>query len=41
MAPIVYTAEGERITKLLWDETITELSFAHVGDVIQEVGQLS
>ncbi|GAW21727.1 hypothetical protein ANO14919_112510 [Xylariales sp. No.14919] len=34
-APVLYTAEGRRIAQRLWKETISELSFAGVGDVIE------
>jgi len=33
-APIVYTAEGEQISKRLWRETMEELSFAEVQDIV-------
>ena len=36
-APIVYTPEGERLAKILWDEVMAELSFAKVEDILQEV----
>ncbi|KAI0437182.1 hypothetical protein F4803DRAFT_539856 [Xylaria telfairii] len=35
MASVVYTAEGERMTQSLWKETMSELSFAGVEDVIE------
>ncbi|KAI0006453.1 hypothetical protein F4779DRAFT_21157 [Xylariaceae sp. FL0662B] len=38
MAPIIYKPEGEEIAKLLWKETMDELSFAGVEDII---GQFS
>jgi len=34
MAPIIYTPEGERIAKKLWDELLDELSFAGVRDIL-------
>ncbi|KAI0486794.1 hypothetical protein F4859DRAFT_466938 [Xylaria cf. heliscus] len=37
MAPIVYTAEGERMAQSLWKETMSELSFAGVEDVIEDL----
>ncbi|KAI1499772.1 hypothetical protein F5X99DRAFT_388569 [Biscogniauxia marginata] len=37
MAPIVYTAQGERIAKLLWQETMDELEFAHVSEIVQSL----
>ena len=37
MAPIIYRPEAKEIAKQLWDETMTELSFAHLEDVIEEV----
>ncbi|KAI0460521.1 hypothetical protein F5B21DRAFT_452179 [Xylaria acuta] len=35
MAPIVYTVEGGRMGQSLWKETMSELSFAGVEDVIE------
>ncbi|KAI0976121.1 NAD(P)-binding protein [Xylaria arbuscula] len=35
MAPIVYTAEGRQMAQRLWKETMSELSFAGVEDVIE------
>lgn len=37
MAPIVYKPEGQRIAKLLWEETLDEFSFAGVRDVIDGI----
>jgi len=37
MAPLIYRPEGENIAKQLWEETMTELSFAKVREVIHEV----
>lgn len=34
MAPIVYTAEGKHVAKLLWKETMDEFSFEGVEEVI-------
>ncbi|KAI1277675.1 hypothetical protein F5Y07DRAFT_362560 [Xylaria sp. FL0933] len=34
MAPIVYTAEGKQMAQRLWKETMSELSFAGVEDII-------
>lgn len=34
-APIVYTAEGRQMAQRLWKETMSELSFAGVEDVIE------
>ncbi|KAI1801964.1 putative short-chain dehydrogenase/reductase family protein [Daldinia bambusicola] len=34
MAPLVYAKEAEQITKQLWEETMKELSFAGVQDVV-------
>ncbi|RDL37303.1 NAD(P)-binding protein [Venustampulla echinocandica] len=34
MAPMIYTPEGERIAKKLWDELMDELSFAGVRDIV-------
>ncbi|KAL7931838.1 hypothetical protein V8C35DRAFT_103878 [Trichoderma chlorosporum] len=37
MAPIIYKPEAKEIGKQLWDETMAELSFAHLEEVIQQV----
>ncbi|KAJ2999381.1 hypothetical protein NUW58_g11 [Xylaria curta] len=37
MAPLVYTNEGEKIAEVLWRETMKELSFAHVEDIIKGI----
>ncbi|KAI0150550.1 NAD(P)-binding protein [Xylariaceae sp. FL1272] len=34
MAPFVYSQEGANVAQRLWDETLHELSFAAVGDII-------
>ncbi|KAI1086967.1 retinol dehydrogenase 12 [Rostrohypoxylon terebratum] len=34
-APLVYTSEGERLSKILWDEIMAELSFADVEDILR------
>ncbi|KAI0805303.1 hypothetical protein GGR55DRAFT_681212 [Xylaria sp. FL0064] len=34
LAPIVYTAEGKQMAQRLWKETMSELSFAGVEDII-------
>ncbi|KAF3019349.1 hypothetical protein E8E14_010648 [Neopestalotiopsis sp. 37M] len=39
-APFVYSEDGERVAKRLWDEVITELSFAKVGDILQNLQQI-
>lgn len=38
MAPIVYSEEAETITARLWEETMQELDFAHVRDIIKRLG---
>ncbi|KAL7624841.1 hypothetical protein AAE478_004055 [Parahypoxylon ruwenzoriense] len=38
MSPLVYTDQGKQIAKLLWQETMDELAFAGVGDIIQGLG---
>ncbi|KAI5867517.1 retinol dehydrogenase 12 [Durotheca rogersii] len=35
MSPLVYTDEGKQIAKLLWKETMDELAFAKVDDIIE------
>ncbi|KAI1208145.1 NAD(P)-binding protein [Annulohypoxylon truncatum] len=37
MAPIIYTAEGERIRDQLWKETMAEFSFAGAEDIIKDI----
>ncbi|KAI0379648.1 hypothetical protein F5Y04DRAFT_290239 [Hypomontagnella monticulosa] len=37
MAPIVYTTEGEYVTKLLWKETMNEFSFAGVEEAVRSM----
>lgn len=37
MAPIVYTAEGREISERLWKETMAELSFAGVENILKEI----
>ncbi|KAI1456432.1 NAD(P)-binding protein [Annulohypoxylon moriforme] len=37
MAPVVYTADGERIRNQLWKETMDEFSFAGVKDIIEDI----
>ncbi|KAI1075565.1 hypothetical protein F5B20DRAFT_379308 [Whalleya microplaca] len=39
MAPIIYKPEGEEIAKIIWKETMDELSFAGVSDIIQQLGK--
>lgn len=36
MPPFIYTPEGQQIAQLLWQETIDELSFACVGEIIDQ-----
>ncbi|KAH8646939.1 putative retinol dehydrogenase 12 [Tricladium varicosporioides] len=35
--PFVYTAEGDRVTKILWEETMAELSFAKVQQILSDL----
>jgi hypothetical protein len=37
MATLVYTDEGKQIAKKLWDETMRELAFAKVDEIIKQV----
>jgi hypothetical protein len=39
MAPFVYSTEGETIAKRLWQETMDELAFAGVVDIIKSYGE--
>ena len=34
MAPIVYKPDGQRIAKSLFEETLEELSFTNVKDIV-------
>jgi len=38
MAPIVYKAEGQRIAGQLWQETMDDLAFAHVAEIVKDLG---
>ena len=35
MAPFVYQPEGQRVAKQLYEETLNELSFAGVRDIVE------
>ncbi|EGE06038.1 short-chain dehydrogenase/reductase [Trichophyton equinum CBS 127.97] len=37
MAPFVYTDKGEEVAELLWEETMTELSFANVSEILEDL----
>ncbi|KAK3293089.1 uncharacterized protein B0H64DRAFT_476684 [Chaetomium fimeti] len=37
MAPMIYTKDEEKVSDQLWKETLEELSFAHVEDILREV----
>ena len=37
MTPIIYTEEGQKISEKLWEETLAELSFANVGDILKTI----
>lgn len=36
MPPIIYMDDGDMISKQVWDETMDELSFANVTEIIQD-----
>ncbi len=38
-APIVYTEEGERLSKALWQETMDELAFARAAEIVQSLSR--
>ncbi|KAI0599690.1 hypothetical protein F4775DRAFT_599884 [Biscogniauxia sp. FL1348] len=38
MPPLVYTSEGEKVAQRLWSETMRELSFAGVRDIVEGLG---
>ncbi|EFE32143.1 short-chain dehydrogenase/reductase family protein, putative [Trichophyton benhamiae CBS 112371] len=37
MAPFVYTDKGKEVAELLWEETMTEFSFANVSEVLENL----
>lgn len=37
MAPMIYTKNGDMISEHLWKETLDELAFAKVTEVLMEV----
>lgn len=37
MSPLVYKSEGLRLAKQLYEETLDELSFAGVRDIINDL----
>lgn len=37
MAPFVYTDKGEAVAELLWEETMAELSFANVSEILADL----
>ncbi|GAP85551.2 putative short-chain dehydrogenase reductase family [Rosellinia necatrix] len=39
LAPLIYTSEGERISRALWREIMAELSFANAQDIVDELGR--
>ncbi|KAL4958645.1 uncharacterized protein BDV14DRAFT_34244 [Aspergillus stella-maris] len=39
MAPFVYTSEGEKVAARLWQETMDELAFAGVEDILKGLGK--
>jgi len=36
MAPLVYKPQGQEVAKRLWEETLNELEFAGVRDIIKQ-----
>ncbi|KAI1292374.1 hypothetical protein F5Y03DRAFT_402980 [Xylaria venustula] len=38
IAPVIYTEEGKKTSEQLWEETIEELSFAGVENIVKELG---
>jgi hypothetical protein len=34
LATLYYTADGKKATKQIWEETMKELSFANVEDIV-------
>lgn len=39
MPPIIYTDEGTKIAAQLWEETMSELSFANTMAIVQEINK--
>jgi hypothetical protein len=39
LAPIIYTAEGEKISEQLWKETKEELAFANVEEILKTISE--
>jgi len=39
LAPIVYTAEGKKISEQLWKETKEELAFANVDKILKTISE--
>jgi hypothetical protein len=39
LAPIIYTAEGKKISEQLWKETIEELAFANVEEILKTISE--
>ncbi|KAJ2998647.1 hypothetical protein NUW58_g256 [Xylaria curta] len=37
LAPIIYQTEGEELGRLIWGETMTELAFAGVKDIVGDI----
>lgn len=37
MAPLVYSREGELVREKLWEETMEELSFANVAEIVKQL----
>lgn len=37
MAPLIYQPEGEKLMKRLWKETMDELAFANVEDILRKL----
>jgi hypothetical protein len=39
LAPIIYSAEGKKISDQLWKETKEELAFANVEEILKTVSE--
>ncbi|KAF7863841.1 hypothetical protein EAF04_006806 [Stromatinia cepivora] len=37
MAPIIYKPQGQKIASQLWQETMEDLAFAHVADIVKQM----
>ena len=41
MAPMIYTKDGDMLSEHLWKETLDELAFARVAEILMEVANVT